>query len=148
MAKLNFDPLLSQEEQVPAVTLANIQQHEATGTITVFFDGACPSCVRDRAQYEKLAGDAGDNILWFDITGNEKLLRELGIDPQKALTELHVQDEHQQVLSEIDAYILLLKKVPLLTPLAWLIGLPLIRPMLSKAYRRMVLNRLQRSGRL
>lgn len=127
---------------------ARIQRHENTGRVTVFYDGACPSCVRDRAQYEKLAGSKGDQIRWFDITGQEKLLRELGIDPQKALTELHVKDEDQQVLSEMDAYILLLKKVPLLRPLAWLIGLPVIRPVLSNVYHRQVNRRLQQSGRL
>jgi len=130
------------------MTLAKVQQDQSTGTITVFYDGACPSCVRDRAQYEKIAGVRGESVLWFDITGQEKLLRELGIDPHKALTELHVQDEHQQVVSELDAYILLLNKVPLLKPIGWLIGLPLIRPALSKVYRKMVFNRLQRSGRL
>jgi len=39
-------------------------------------------------------------------------------------------------------------KVPLLKPLAWLIGLPLIRPLLARLYHRMVIRRLQRSGRL
>ncbi len=118
------------------------------GMITVFYDGACPTCVRDRYQYEKLSGDAGKNVNWFDITGREERLREMGIDPQKALKELHVQNENQQILSEMDAYILLMKKVPLLRPLAWLIGLPLIRPMLSKIYRRQVNRRLRDSGRL
>ena len=115
---------------------------------TVYYDGACPQCVRDRSNYERLSGDAGKNIIWFDITDQDEHLRELGIDPQSALLELHVQNEDKQILSEIDAYMLLLRKVPLLRPLAWLIGLPLIRPVLSKIYRRQVDRRLRRSGRL
>jgi len=83
------------------------------------------------------------NINWFDITGQDERLREIGIDPQKALRELHVENEDRQILVEIDAYILLLRKVPLLRPLAWLIGLPVIRPMLSKIYRRQVDDRLE-----
>jgi len=118
------------------------------GITTVYYDGACPRCVRDRSNYEKLSGKAGKTIVWFDITGQEKQLRELGIDPLKALTELHVKNESQQILSEIDAYILLMRKVPLLRPLAWLMGLPLIRPVLSKVYHRQVDRRLRRSGRL
>lgn len=55
------------------------------GMITVFYDGACPKCVKDRCHYEKLAGSAGNNINWFDITGQDELLRKLGIDPQKAV---------------------------------------------------------------
>jgi predicted DCC family thiol-disulfide oxidoreductase YuxK len=116
--------------------------------ITVYYDGACPTCIKDRHHYERLSGRAGKNVIWFDITGQNVRLREIGIDPYKALMELHVKNENQHILSEIDAYILLLKKVRLLRPLAWLIGLPLIRPVLAKLYHRLVNRRLQRSGLL
>ncbi len=121
---------------------------QSKGMITVYYDGACPKCVKDRYNYEKLSGSAGKNVCWFDITGQDERLREIGIDPQKALMELHVKNENQQILSEIDAYILLMSKVPLLRPLAWLIGLPLIRPIFSKVYHRQVNRRLWRNGRL
>lgn len=114
----------------------------------VYYDGACPKCVKDRLTYEKLAGKAGENVRWIDITGQEERLREIGIDPHKALTELHVQDENQQIFSEMDAYILLMSKVPLLKPLAYLIGMPLIRPLLAGIYHWQVNRRLRRSGRL
>jgi predicted DCC family thiol-disulfide oxidoreductase YuxK len=116
--------------------------------ITVYYDGACPKCVKDRQNYEKFAGKAGEAVCWMDITGQEEQLRKIGIDPSKALTELHVKDENQQILSELDAYILLMSKVPMLKPLAWLIGLPLIRPLLARIYHRQVNRRLRRSGRL
>jgi predicted DCC family thiol-disulfide oxidoreductase YuxK len=116
--------------------------------ITVFYDGACPSCIKDRKSYEKMAGKDGEDVCWFDITGQDTKLREIGIDPHKAMTELHVRNEHQQILSELDAYILLMKRVPRMKPLAWLIGLPVIRPLLSSLYRRMVNRRLKESGRL
>lgn len=116
--------------------------------ITVFYDGACPSCVRDRQHYEKWAGQAGAPVCWFDITGQEARLRQLGIDPRQALTELHVLDEHRQIRSELDAYILLLAKIPWLKPLAWFIGWPWIRPWLARLYRWSVARRLRRSGRL
>jgi predicted DCC family thiol-disulfide oxidoreductase YuxK len=122
--------------------------HSENAKIKVYYDGACPKCIRDRQTYEKLAGRASKNVCWIDITDKEKLLREIGIDPQKALTELHVQDEQQQIVSELDAYILLLSKVPLLKPLAWLIGLPLIHPLLAKIYHWQVNRRLHLSGRL
>ena len=65
---------------------------EDKGKITVYYDGACPSCVRDRRHYEKLAGKSSEQVCWFDITGREDQLRQIGIDPHKALTELHVSD--------------------------------------------------------
>lgn len=117
-----------------------------TNKVTVYYDGACPKCVRDRQNYEKLSGDEGDQVCWFDITGEESRLRELGIDPEKALTELHVQDESGRIYSELDAYILLMHKVPVLRPLASVIGLPVIRPLLARLYHRMVNRRLQKRG--
>lgn len=115
--------------------------------ITVYYDGACPSCIKDRKNYEKLAGKNGEDVCWFDISGQEDHLRAIGINPQKALSELHIRDEHHQIVSELDAYIVLLSRVPLLKPLAWLIGLPVIRPLLASLYHRMVNRRLKRSGR-
>jgi len=118
------------------------------GKITVYYDGACPSCVRDRRQYERLAGKDSERVCWFDITGQEEELGKIGIDPRKALTELHVRDENGRILSELDAYILLMSRVPLMKPLAWLIGLPLIRPLLARLYHGMVERRLRKTGRL
>lgn len=114
--------------------------------ITVYYDGACPKCVRDRHNYEKLSGKSGEEVCWFDITGQERRLQELGIDPKKALTELHVQDGRGRVYAELDAYILLMRKVPLLRPLAWMIGLPVIRPLLARLYHWQVNRRLLKRG--
>jgi len=124
------------------------EAHLEKGKVTVYYDGACPSCIKDRESYEKMAGEAGEDVCWFDITGQEEQLRQQGIDPFKAMTELHVRNEHQEVLSELNAYILLMQRVPRLRPLAWLIGLPVIRSVLSVSYRWMVKRRLKASGRL
>jgi predicted DCC family thiol-disulfide oxidoreductase YuxK len=86
-------------------------------------------------------------VCWFDITGQDEPLRALGLDPHRALTELHVLDEHRQIRSELDAYILLMERVPRLKPLAWFIGWPWIRPWLARLYRWSVARRLRRSGR-
>lgn len=121
---------------------------DAGNTIRVFYDGACPSCRRDRRQYERLAGRAAEQVEWVDITGRDDELRARGIDPEMALKELHVEDQKGTIHSELDAYILLMSRAPLLKPLAWLISLPVIRPLLSRLYHRMVTNRLERTGRM
>jgi len=119
------------------------QQH-----ITVYYDGACEKCVRDREKYEAMAGDASRNVHWFDITGKDVELKRLGIDPRLALTELHVRTPDGRILSELDAYILLMQPITRLKPLAWLIDLPLIRPLCAWLYHRMVTKRLRHEGRL
>ncbi|MEA1081129.1 DUF393 domain-containing protein [Marinobacter qingdaonensis] len=110
--------------------------------LVVFYDGACPTCIKDRRWYEKLAGKTGDSVEWLDITGRDDELRRQGIDPDRALRELHVKDADGQIHREMDAYILLMSRVPLLKPLAWLIGLPLIRPGLARLYHGWVSRRL------
>ncbi|MFN3843837.1 MAG: thiol-disulfide oxidoreductase DCC family protein [Rehaibacterium terrae] len=123
----------------------------ATGTndrLTVFYDGACPRCVRDRARYERLAGEAGEAVEWCDITGRDAALRALDIDPREALLALHVLDAQGRVHRELDAYILLMARTRRLRWLARLIGLPGLRHTLSVIYRHLVRRRLRRQGRL
>lgn len=119
----------------------------APSQLTVYYDGACPRCVQDRHWYERVAGETGADVEWFDITGQDSVLRALGIDPQAALQELHVRDAEGRVHRELDAYILLMRRVPRLKPVAWLIGLPGLRQLLSWLYHRWVMRRLHRDGR-
>lgn len=116
--------------------------------LRVFYDGACPSCVKDRKLYERLAGKTGESVEWVDITGRDEELKQLGIEPEAALQELHVEDGAGRIHRELDAYILLMSRVWLLKPLAWLMGLPLIRPALAKLYHRWVSDRLEKTGRM
>ncbi|TBW51250.1 DUF393 domain-containing protein [Marinobacter halodurans] len=121
---------------------------DCNDTLTVYYDGACPRCRADRRRYERWAGETADRVVWYDITGRESELRSLGIDPDTALRELHVRDPNGRIHRELEAYRLLMARVPRLKPLAWLMGLPLVRPLLSWLYRRWVLRRLHRQGRL
>lgn len=122
--------------------------NEPANKIVVYYDGACPKCVRDKNTYEKLSGKDGYEVCWFDITGQENQLKALGIDPQKALSELHVKDKNGHIVSEMEAYILLMNKVALLKPLAWLISLPGIRPLIARLYHWQVNRRLKKRGLL
>ncbi len=116
--------------------------------LKVYYDGACPRCVADRRRYQAFNLDSDDSVQWLDITGRDEELRRIGIDPYLALTELHVQDEQGRIHRELDAYILLMGRTRRLKPLAWLFGLPGLKRLLSWTYRRWVLRRLRRSGRI
>lgn len=115
---------------------------DSNAKLVVFYDGSCPACIKDRRWYEKLAGKTGESVEWLDITGRDDELRSEGIDPYRALRELHVKDTQGRIHREMDAYILLMSRVPVLKPLAWLIGLPLIRPGLARLYHAWVSRRL------
>lgn len=116
--------------------------------LKVYYDGICPGCRRDRARYERWAGEAGDQVAWCDVTEHQATLREKGVDPQAALLSLHVEEEGGRIVEGIDAYILLMRRVPRLKPLAWLIGLPGLKPLLRRLYDAWVRRRLARQGRL
>ena len=133
---------------MPPITEKPQEDNTNLDKLIVYYDGACPKCIRDRENYEKLSGPFGEQVCWFDITGQENRLHQLGIDPQKALTALHVRDTNGRIVSELDAYILLMNKIALLKPVAWVIGLPLIRPLLAKLYHQQVNRRLRKRGLL
>ncbi|MGF1683494.1 thiol-disulfide oxidoreductase DCC family protein [Photobacterium minamisatsumaniensis] len=114
--------------------------------LTIFYDGACPSCIKDRDWFERRLGKQS-NVRWCDITGKEDYLKSIGIDPYWAVKELHVQHENGFIYKELDAYILLLKQVWYLRPLAWLMSIPLIKKRLSRRYRKAVDLRLEQQGR-
>ncbi len=125
---------------------------KSTSKISVFYDGSCGRCRKDRDNYLAIAGKHATNVVWVDITHKDDYLVSLGIDPKKALKELHIQIEVANkpliIVSELDAYIILMSNTFWLKPLAWLIALPIIRPILQKFYRVSVHNRLKTSQRL
>ncbi|WP_415893119.1 thiol-disulfide oxidoreductase DCC family protein [Neptuniibacter sp. PT8_73] len=121
---------------------------DSQNKITVFYDGSCPRCVQDRKNYESKDPNASEMIEWLDITNKEKELLELGIDPHKALTELHIRDTDGTIYSELDAYRILMQRVPSYRLIGWFISLPLIRPLSSKLYHWLVTRRLRKAGRL
>lgn len=128
-----------------------ITMHEAK--ICIYYDGECPRCIRDRDHYLALAGDKGKDLEWFNISGKEQQLKQMGINPQKALTELHISIEDPvahttTIVSELEAYIILMQRVNRLKPLAFILGLPLIRPILAKFYHYSVIKRLKKTHRL
>jgi len=115
---------------------------EESKKITVYYDQSCPSCVKDRVVFERLAGKRASRFIWFDITHQDEALRALGIEPIKALRELHIKDANGNIHSEMDAYSIIMKQIPLLWPLGVIICLPLIKPILSHFYRKSVDKRL------
>ncbi|MEQ5802791.1 DUF393 domain-containing protein [Halomonas sp. H10-9-1] len=118
------------------------------GVLRVYYDGICPRCRRDRARYEHWGEEAGAQVEWCDVTEHQQALRDRGVDPQAALLSLHVEDEGGRIREGIDAYILLMRRVPRLRPVAWLIGLPGLKPLLRRLYDAWVRRRLARQGRL
>ncbi|ELR67617.1 hypothetical protein C942_01547 [Photobacterium marinum] len=115
--------------------------------VTVFYDGSCESCVRDRFRFEQWLGKRSGQIEWFDITDKDDELWDIDIDPALALRELHVRDCNGVVYRELDAYIILLRLVWWLKPVIWFLQFPPLKRWVSQWYRQHVDQRLAREGR-
>lgn len=116
-------------------------------SINVFYDAQCPLCRQERHRYERWSGRHAKDIGWLDVSEHEQTLRQKGVDPATALRSLHIETAQGQLVEGIDAYRLLMKRIPLLVPVAWLIGLPGIKPALRTLYDVWVKRRLQKQGR-
>ncbi|MFI0474558.1 thiol-disulfide oxidoreductase DCC family protein [Halomonas sp. HMF6819] len=117
------------------------------GRIRVFYDGQCPSCRKDRRIFERLAGRRGDDIAWCDVTEYEQTLKAHGVARDTALRSLHIELKNGRLIEGIDAYRLLMKRIPWLVPGAYIIGLPGIKQGLRRYYDHWVEKRLKRQGR-
>lgn len=116
-------------------------------SINVFYDAVCPRCRRDRRRFEHWAGERANDIAWCDVTEHQQLLQEKGIVPEAALRSLHIEQSDGAIIEGIDAYRLLMKRIPLMRPASWLIGLPGIKGALRWYYDRWVERRLKHQGR-
>ncbi|MFG6667582.1 thiol-disulfide oxidoreductase DCC family protein [Halomonas sp. HNIBRBA4712] len=115
--------------------------------IRVFYDARCPLCRRERRRFERLAGRRGDDIAWCDVTEHEQTLAARGVSRDTALRSLHIELENGRLIEGIDAYRLLMKRIPWLVPGAYIIGLPGIKQGLRRYYDHWVEKRLKRQGR-
>ena len=118
-----------------------------TTQLKVYYDAACPLCRRERQRYESWQKTA-EGVVWLDVNTHHEHLLVRGVVPRDAILSLHVEDESGQFHDGIDAYVLLMRRVPRLRLLGWLIGLPILKPILTYIYEFSVRRRLAREGRL
>ncbi len=114
--------------------------------IIVYYDGACPRCLREMAVYRWL--DRRRRVSWFDVVGNEAELVEQGIDPDTALKTLHIRLANGEIVKDVEAFAVLWGLIPVLRPMAWIAESGPIRTHLRAWYGRLTMRRLQRQGRL
>ena len=100
---------------------------------TVLYNGSCPICSREIAAYRRHAADTGLPLDFRDL-GTEDLSR-WGVTEDEAARRLHVAHEGR-VLTGLDAFRMLWGAMPRFAWLAWLTGLPLIRPLARLVYDR------------
>lgn len=110
--------------------------------LKTFFDGGCPLCSREIAHYRRI--DRGGRIQWIDVTQDQAALAAAGLDLPSAMRRLHVQEPDGRLLSGIDAFLAIWRRLPRWRWLARLVtGLHLRRP-LEWGYVRFAERRFRR----
>jgi predicted DCC family thiol-disulfide oxidoreductase YuxK len=110
---------------------------------TVFYDGACPVCRREIAQYR--GGEGGEAIAWVDVSacGAEALAP--GLTREAALARMHVQDAEGRLVSGARAFAALWLALPRWRWLGRIVGSAPVAPIAELGYRAfLVVRRLWR----
>lgn len=101
---------------------------DARTILTVWFDGACPLCRREIALVRWL--DRRGRIAFVDVAAADSVCP---IDRAQLLSRFHAR-ENGRILSGVAAFAAMWRAVPLLWPLGQIARLPLVLPVLDRAY--------------
>lgn len=100
--------------------------------IKVYYDGKCGLCSREINYYRKIAKH--DKFQWIDITVNPQSFTEKGYKLSDGLRQLHIESEHGEILTGVDAFIIIWHNIRYWKLVAFLISLPLIKQLSTVLY--------------
>jgi len=112
--------------------------------IEVYFDGNCGLCRREIRFYQKIASATA--VRFVDLSKQPDVLAPEGVDALDALRILHVRNPQKQLVTGVEAFRAIWRAIPPFSILAFLVGLPLIRPMVEWAYAWFAERRFKRLG--
>jgi predicted DCC family thiol-disulfide oxidoreductase YuxK len=100
--------------------------------ISVFYDGKCGLCRREIAHYIRIAPEGV--FAWVDITVTPEPFNAHGYAVADGLKALHVRDDAGIMHVGVDAFIAIWLQLPRWHILAWIVRLPIIRPVAQRLY--------------
>ncbi|XP_062397960.1 uncharacterized protein LOC134088064 isoform X1 [Sardina pilchardus] len=147
-AKAVILPVRSYLRTANVVSLRHLYcTHLKSSSVRVLYDGECPVCVKEINFLQFLQKNRAEKVDFVDIS-----LQDYdgacygGISYEKAMEEMHVIDEHDQVHVGVPAFNVMYTAVGL----GWVgrfISWPYVRPLMDKAYAVFARNRLRWTGR-
>jgi predicted DCC family thiol-disulfide oxidoreductase YuxK len=109
----------------------------------IFFDADCRFCAANRRRWGRLFERHGFVWLPLQTAGTAERLR---VTPEQLMAEMWVLPAGAHPLSGVDAWIVLMRHVWWLKPLAAVLGLPGIKPLAQAVYRSLARNRYCLAG--
>lgn len=113
-------------------------------TLRILYNGACPICSREIALYRRLAARHDAPLTFEDLDKAD--LCGWNLTPDQARRRLHAMDGDER-LHGLAAFRALWARLPGWRWLAWLSGLPLLRPLVGLVYDRVAAPLLYRLAR-
>ena len=122
----------------------------STGSVTLFWDGACPLCRREIAYYKSI--DRAGAVNWVDCHADPSVLAPYGVTYEQAMARIHAAERTpeggERLLSGVDAFMAVWRRLPywsVLPPL--LAAAPGALPVAEAAYKVWARARLRITGR-
>ena len=100
----------------------------------VFYNGACPICLKEIEHYRHLDDSGGQALEFADISVPEQGLSKLCLSEDEAKRRLHVLDADGRLLSGIPAFAAIWECLPRYRWLSSLTRLPVLRSILPWLY--------------
>ncbi len=104
-------------------------------TKEVLYNGQCPICSTEIAQYRTQAEAVGADIRFTDLNAAD--LADWGLGHEDAARRLHVRDANGKQLAGLAAFVALWQDLPRLRWLARLASLQVVRGIADWAYERL-----------
>lgn len=98
----------------------------------VFFDGGCPLCRREIMHYRRMDNDG--QLCWLDIHERPEMLGDYGLTLTQTMQRIHVMESDGRLVSGVEAFIAVWRRLPRYRLLAKAIALPGIFQLAEKAY--------------
>ncbi|KAG1961977.1 DUF393 domain-containing protein [Pimephales promelas] len=118
----------------------------SSGSVRVLYDGECPICVKEIRLLQFLQRNRAEKVDFVDISLPEYDGMKYGVSYEIAMEEMTVIDTNNKIHRGVPAFTVMYSAVGL----GWLgrfISLPLIRPVMDRAYLLFARNRLKWTGR-
>ena len=117
------------------------------GRPTTLYNGACPVCGPEIRRYQRIDSGRRGDLGWQDVSQSPENLAALGLDLEDVKERLHVVDQSGRIHIGVDAFIVLWAALPGHRWLSVLVRAPLIRPVATWAYDRILAPALYRWNR-
>lgn len=105
---------------------------------TVHYNGDCPVCRMEIGHYQERVAKAGLPIAFNDVAQDVGDLAAHGVAAETAKSRMHATDSSGRLIEGVDVFLLMWRQLPGFRWLAWLVGLPGIRPVAAFVYDRAV----------